>query len=55
MEKKDVVMAPKRDTFQKHGIWDLHKQKLILYAYRQPNSIISFSAAKFNNGTDARL
>jgi hypothetical protein len=38
--RKEVVMAPKWDTIQKHGVRDSHKQKMILYASRQPNSVL---------------
>jgi hypothetical protein len=38
--RKDVVMGPKWDTIQKHGLRDSHKQKMILYASRQPNSVL---------------
>jgi hypothetical protein len=40
MERKDVVMAPKWDTIQKHGVWDSHKQKMILYASQHPNLVL---------------
>jgi hypothetical protein len=38
--RKDVVMATKCGTIKKHGVQDSYKQKMVLYASRQPNSVL---------------
>jgi hypothetical protein len=40
MGKKDVVVAPKWDTIFKHGLCDCHKKRTMLYAARQPTSVL---------------